>query len=143
MFSTDHLHPMLVHFPIALVIFGFLSEGIAFFDKKRYVFFSKAGFYLLISGTIAAVFTLLSGLFFTPVMAGAAGEIKETHELLAWITVILLIVTLIVRTVYETGKRAIAPLKSAGTLLYALATVSVIVTGFYGGSLVFDYMMPL
>ena len=142
MFSADHLHPMMVHFPIALIISGFLSEGIAFFNR-RYVFFSKVGFYLLIFGTISAVLTLLSGLFFTPEMAGAAGEIRETHELLAWITVILLIATLAVRTVYETGKKSITPLKYAGVLLYVMATLSVIATGFYGGPLVFNYMMPL
>jgi len=35
MFSLSHVHPMLVHFPIALVAAGFLLELIYLFRKKR------------------------------------------------------------------------------------------------------------
>lgn len=34
MFETSHLHPMLVHFPIALVAIGFLADLASIFIKK-------------------------------------------------------------------------------------------------------------
>ena len=76
---------MLVHFPIALVAFGFLAELVRAFYKKE-VCLSKFGVYLLLSGTIAAVAAWLKGNFFTSEMSGSAGELKETHELFAGLT---------------------------------------------------------
>ena len=38
MFSTSHLHPMLIHFPIALVAIGFLAECISLIVKKNVPF---------------------------------------------------------------------------------------------------------
>lgn len=58
MFNTSHLHPMLVHFPIALVVFGFLADAVSLFYKKE-TCLSKTGFYLLVIGTLAAIATWL------------------------------------------------------------------------------------
>ena len=92
MISTDHFHPMLVHFPIALVAFGFLADCASLFFKKE-ACLSKLGFYLLILGTLTAATALFSGVLFTSEMTGAAGGIKETHEMFAWITLGILLVT--------------------------------------------------
>jgi uncharacterized membrane protein len=43
MFTTSHFHPMLVHFPIALIMIGFLAEVISLFVKKE-ACLSFAGF---------------------------------------------------------------------------------------------------
>ncbi len=64
MFDTTYLHPMLVHFPIALLIIGFLADLAGLIFKKE--FFSKAGFYLLILGTAGVVAAYFTG--------SAAGE---------------------------------------------------------------------
>ena len=76
MFSTDHLHPMLVHFPIALVALGFVAELASLFIKKEVCFY-KIGFYLLIVGTLSAVITVLSGLLFTGEMSGIGRRDKR------------------------------------------------------------------
>lgn len=47
MFALSHLHPMLVHFPIALVAVGFLLELIYLLNKKE-ICLTKAGYYLLV-----------------------------------------------------------------------------------------------
>ena len=143
MFTLTHLHPMLVHFPIALVSAGFLFELIYLFRKKE-ICLTKAGYYLLILGTLAAVFTWLSGAFFTAEMEGAAGQVRETHALMATITVILLIIAAAIR-IYVTVKKKDANkvLKKITFIVYALATISVLTTGFFGGTLVYNYMMPL
>jgi len=142
MFSTSHLHPLLVHFPIALVIFGFLAE-LAFLFFKKETSLNKMGYYLLIVGTLAAIVAWLTGNFFTSEMDGAAGKIKETHELFATITLGFLIATSVLRTALLMLKNENPALKNIAFLLYALAAISVSITGYLGGSLVYDFMLGL
>ncbi len=133
---------MLVHFPIALVVFGFFAASAALIFKKE-AYLSKVGFYLLITGTLSAIIALLTGFFFTSEMEGAGAEIQETHELFAWITVGILIVTSLLRIFLMVKKREDSNLKWIAFVLYGFATISVSITGFYGGTLVYNYMMPL
>jgi len=142
MISTTHFHPMLVHFPIALVVFGFIAEIAALYFKKE-IYLSRMGFILLIIGTLSALTAWLTGTLFTSEMAGAAGEIKDTHELFAWITLGTLLAALFLRIVIQAKKNENTGLKSIALILYGLAAVSVSVTGFYGGTLVYNYMMAL
>lgn len=142
MISVSHLHPMLVHFPIALVFFGFIADLASLYFKKE-ACLSKLGFYLLIVGTLSALAALLTGVFFTSEMTGSAGEIQETHELFAWITVGLLIATSILRIFLMIKDKERTNFKWVAFVLYGLAAISVSVTGFYGGTLVYNFMMPL
>ena len=142
MISTSHFHPMLVHFPIALVAFGFMAEIAALYFRKE-VYLSRMGFILLIFGTLSALMAWLTGNFFTAEMAGAAGEIKETHELFAMITLITLVITSVLRIVIQSKSNQNTGLKRIALLTYGLAAISVSITGYYGGTLVYNYMMSL
>lgn len=142
MFSLSHIHPMLVHFPIALVAVGFLADMVSLFFKKE-ACLSKMGFYLLIAGTLAALAALLSGVLFTAEMSGAAGEVMETHELFAWLTVSALVITSVLRIILLKTEQERSNLKWMAFGFYAAAAVLVSITGFFGGSLVYNYMMPL
>lgn len=140
--NLDHLHPMLVHFPISLVIIGFLADLVLIIYKKE-LWLSKAGFYLLLTGTIAALFSLLSGTFFTSELSGEAGEIRETHELIAWITVAILVTASVFQIILNIRKTDTRYVRIISFWLYGLGALSVSITGFYGGTLVYNYMMPL
>jgi uncharacterized membrane protein len=142
MLDTAIIHPILVHFPIALVIIGFLSDTVFLFFRKE-VCLSKTGMYLLYAGTLAAIVTWLSGFLFTSAMSGPAGEIKETHEMFATITVCILIIASVIRLVLSVRKAEASRFKWIVFALYCLAAVSVGITGFYGGDLVYNYLMPL
>jgi uncharacterized membrane protein len=131
---------MLVHFPIALVLAGFVADAASIIFKKE-ACLSKAGFYLLISGTLAAVVTWLSGSIFTSEMDGAAGTIRETHALFASVTVVFLLITSALRIVIQVKKIEKASLRWLVFAMYGLSAVSVAITGFYGGSLVYNYLM--
>jgi uncharacterized membrane protein len=133
---------MLVHFPIALVVFGFVADFASLIFKKE-ACLSKAGFYLLIIGTLSALLAVLTGVFLTSDMSGSAGEVKGTHELIAFITLGLLTLTSALRIFILVKKRENTKLKWLAFFLYALAVISVSLTGFYGGTLVYNYMMPL
>jgi uncharacterized membrane protein len=133
---------MLVHFPIALVIFGFIAE-LAFLFFKKEISLRKTGYYLLIAGTLAAIVTWLTGNFFTSEMDGASGKIKELHELFATTTLVLLLVTSVFRTTLLILKNDNSKFKILAFILYGLAAVSVSITGYIGGSLVYNYMLGI
>jgi len=142
MISTSHLHPMLVHFPIALVAFGFLAELVSLYYRKE-VCLSRLGFYLLIIGTLSALAAWLTGTLFTSEMAGAAGDIKQTHETFALITLGMLIAASVLRIIIQSKRNEDPLLKWAAFAFYGMAAISVSITGFFGGTLVYDYMMSL
>jgi len=142
MFDTSHLHPMLVHFPIALVMFGFIIELASLIIKKE-LCLPKLSLYLLVTGTLTTIVTWLSGVLFTSEMSGAAGSVKESHELFAFITMCLLIATSIMRLMLTLGKKENSTLKWISFILYGIAAITVSITGFFGGTLVYNYMMPL
>jgi uncharacterized membrane protein len=141
MIETSHLHPMLVHFPIALVVFGYMAElGSVFIKKELYL--SKISFYLLLCGTLTAVIAYLSGQLFTSDMSGAAEVIREWHETMAGWSLGILILTAAIRSWY-CYKGDCYKFKWLTFAFYSLATVSVSITGYLGGTLVYSYMMPL
>lgn len=140
MFSTTHLHPMLVHFPIALVLAGFLAEIVSLLLKNN-ASFSWISYYLLLLGTLAAIVTYFSGVFFTEEMTGEAGKVLSTHEIMALSTTLVLCITAVLRTInLRKGTKA---LSVTSFLFYVVATLGVGLTGFLGGSLVYQYMLPL
>ncbi len=141
MFSPSHFHPMLVHFPVALILIGFLSELAYLFFKKESLSF--AGFWLLIFGALSAVAAYLTGEFFTGEMAGAAGEIKENHEIFAAITLWTVVANAIFRTFLKYTRKENPGLRWVTFGVYAISAIAVSITGFYGGTLVYNYMMPL
>lgn len=142
MISTSHFHPMLVHFPIALIMIGFIAELASLYFKKEYCL-SFAGFHLLIIGAIAALAAYLTGEFFTGEMSGAAGDIKNTHELFATITLWTVLVNAAFRIILKATKKEKGVFKWIAFTLYAISAIAVSITGFYGGTLVYEYMMPL
>lgn len=142
MFSTVHFHPMVVHFPIALLMMGLLFE-VLFVFYKDYKFLSMAAAYLLVFGAVAAVASWVTGQLFTGEMEGAAGEIRETHELFAVITMITSVVAAILYAWYLLKPPGGFNLRWLVFVLYCLTGIAVAVTGFYGGNLVYEYMLPL
>ena len=140
MISSSHFHPMLVHFPIALLMIGFLAE-FAFLFFKKTTCLSFAGFYLLIFGAVAAAAAFLTGEFFTNEMIGDSAKIKGMHELFASITLWTALATAIFRIILKAAKSESSTLRWIAFVLYAVCATSVGITGFYGGTLVYSYML--
>lgn len=137
--DLTHIHPMLVHFPIALLLVGFLSETIGLVTKKE--FFSTAGFYLLLLGAMGVVAAYLSG-----ENAGSGitevGGLKlalETHQGAAEITLWLAIIAAVVRIAVVLIKKYSGMYKSVAYVIFLCAVLSVARTGFYGGELVYKH----
>ena len=138
MISATHLHAMIIHFPIALIMIGFLSEIISLFLKKS--FFRNTAFYLLILGSLGVISAYFSGNF-----AGDGieeGPLKipmELHEQAAVITLILAIITTLFKTTIFYFKQNASWAKWIGALLFTALVASVIYTGYLGGQLVYSH----
>ncbi|MEW5842323.1 MAG: DUF2231 domain-containing protein [Bacteroidota bacterium] len=139
MIDTTHLHPMIVHFPIALIIVGFLAELLSFFIKKE--FFSTAAFYLLILGTLGVVAAYFTGQYagdgITEV--GALKQALETHEDAAELTLWLMVAAAGARIAMVLLKKYHGAFKILAFVLFFVGVVSVARTGFYGGELVYKH----
>jgi uncharacterized membrane protein len=138
MISATHLHAMIIHFPIALLVVGFITELIAVFIKNE--FFKNTAFYLLLLGSLGAIAAYVTGSY-----AGEGveeGPLKipmELHEQAALITLWLSIITALFSVLIYFFKVKNVAAKWANILLYALLVISVARTGYLGGQLVFSH----
>ena len=141
MFDLSHLHPLTVHFPIALIVTGFFLEVLSLFCKKNKLILSKTAFYLLILGTLGAVAAYLTGAVFTEELKGKAGEIEELHEHLALITMIVMVIASALKIFIMIKKNENSILKWIVFGLYFIGFVFVGITGLYGGTLVYNFII--
>jgi uncharacterized membrane protein len=139
MFGTDHLHPMVVHFPIALLILGFLAEMMYLFSKAEWLY--KAATLLMVIGTFGTVAGYLTGEFFTAEMDGPKGELKELHELIAKTTMFIMIAASFIRLWMVIKKKEKSGWYWLTFVLYLAGAVSVGITGYLGGSLVYGFLI--
>jgi len=134
---------MLVHFPIALITFGFIADVASLFFKSEKCL-SKTGYYLMVLGTLSAVAAWAAGQLFTNEPSGGAiAEIFEKHETAGLVTVILITVGALLRVYMVLRKKEETNIKWVVFILYLLAFGAVTYTGFMGGTMVYNFMMPL
>jgi uncharacterized membrane protein len=138
--NIDHLHPLSVHFPIALLLVGLLFDFISLFLKKDRCL-SKAGFYLMILGTLGAVVAVITGEYFSKELTGFAGEKKEIHEVFAKVTMWVMLAATVLRAVLVALKKDQGFLKWIVFLLFLIGCGFVGYTGLLGGKLVYEIML--
>lgn len=143
MFNTDHLHPAIVHFPIALITVGFIAEVASLFFKKEKCL-SKTGFYLMILGSLSAIAGWATGHLFTEEPTqGEILKVFEKHETGALITMILIIAGTLFRIWLVMKDKQESQLKWIAFAFYCLAFMAVLFTGYMGGTMVFNFMIGL
>ena len=138
MISATHLHAMVIHFPIALLLIGFLSELIGIILKKS--FLNQTAFYLLILGTFGTIASYLSGDAAGEGMEGGTlGKAIELHENAAVITLWLAIITALAYVAVKWFKYSNKWIKIGSVLLYAAVIGDVARTAYLGGQLVYKH----
>ena len=143
MFNIVHLHPMIVHFPVALITVGFLAEVVSLFFKSEKCL-SKTGFYLMVLGALSAIAAWSTGQLFTnEPTQGEIVRVFENHETGALITMILMIIGSAFRIYLMIRKKEETQLKWIAFGFYLLAFAAVTFTGFMGGTMVYNFMMAL
>ncbi len=131
------LHPILVHFPIVLLLGAFGVELVGFFRKDP--FLAKVAKGLLVSGCVISLFAFVSGNFAEvfAVRGGTPHDPVDLHALWAMWTTWMFIILTVVRFYVEPRKGSL-PFKGylAGLLL---ASVFLGYTAHQGGALVFEH----
>jgi uncharacterized membrane protein len=143
MFSTAHLHPMIVHFPIALILAGFLAD-VASLVFRRYTALATTGFLLMLAGTLGAIAAYAAGQLFTA--EPTQGEIVAVftrHETAALVTVIVMVIASIVRSYAVVKDKDQGTLRWTYLCLGLLGAAAVAYTGSLGGTMVYSYMMSI
>lgn len=139
-----HLHPEIVHFPIAFFLIYALLELIGTVLRKE--FFSKAAhlfLFLGVLGAVAAVFTgnsaeSAAGLLAKKSVSIPKGAIGE-HENYATLTMWYFTGLLVFRTMYVLKKKFAGKIKYIFVILSLAGALLVFKTGQLGGRLVYKY----
>lgn len=134
--NTTVLHPMIVHFPIALIITGFVFASIEMFfkrcDKNSCVL--KTTYWLISLGALGAVASVVSGALFTTMHTSI---FFADHRLMAFATAAcsLLAAALYIYYIYRAHQNKV--LHVAAYVVCLVAVVLVSITGHYGGLMVY------
>lgn len=134
------LHPMIVHFPIALIFTALFLDGVGFVFKKENL--RAAGFITLCLAVIGGLAAIATGVLAHSNLKShteALHEIVELHEHLAITAIVLAFASLAVRFLAEkiTAKEAL--LKKLALVLLVSAAIVVGGVGYLGGKMVFEY----
>jgi uncharacterized membrane protein len=145
MISLAHIHPMIVHFPIVLIILLVISDAVA---MLRGVPLSGRGAYAISS----SAFAVLAGVFaaLTAMMGDMAAEIAvgngvpnaliEPHEDLGSNTAIALGAWALIRAFLWWRGTELAGKRVLGVVAVEAALCGmVLVTAYFGGQLVYDH----
>ena len=138
MITATHLHAMIIHFPIALLMAGFLSEVIALFTKKE--FFRNASFYLLLLGAMGATAAYITGSYAGEgIEEGPLKAPMDLHEQAATITLWLAIITALFRVIIFYFKYDRKWTRLVAIVLFTILAGAVSRTGYLGGQLVYSH----
>lgn len=128
LFPEHGFHPVLVHFPIALFIFGALLEFIGRIRKNELA--QTAAGWNLLAGALMTLVTVPTGfvIFFK---AGYSWQgTVLVHAILAGFATVLMLST----AIWKVKKQ---PKSVAFTILLVLSTIAVGATGHFGGQLIY------
>lgn len=136
MFSTP-LHPVLVHFPIALISLGIVTQFLALWKKD---FFDKVTLLLLSTGFVMGVFSYLTGEAAEEFAENTWGEGIETylepHETYALATLVIIGVVVVLKMINHYKK---IPFSLPLILILCIAgAFTLTLTGHYGGKMVYE-----
>ncbi len=133
----NHLHPMIVHFPIALALVALLFNATWYVLKREWM--KTGSVALTVLAALGAVGAILTGLFFTKPVAGLAATMKDTHIVYASTATVMLLIAAVVGLMLEFGKKPAARNRTyLYTLFLLLSAVAISMTGMVGGSIVYD-----
>lgn len=132
------LHPMLVHFPIALLFASVALDWLGYWFKLANL--TRAGFYTLVLGAMGAGLSALTG------PDHAVGDpsvplLLASHQTFASLTVALAVALVAIRFLAARG------IGGWGALVYLGATIFLVVfvsfTGYYGGEMAYHHAVGI
>jgi uncharacterized membrane protein len=134
--GLQNIHPVFVHFPLALLSAGILFDVLGYALKKPSL--SNAGWWCFALGVIAAIVTVFTGMQAekTVSLSQGAHEVLEQHEHFQIYSTVVLTGLLIWRSI----KRGALPNPAVVYLIVTAIAVGAILFGsHYGGQMVYQY----
>ena len=132
------VHPILVHFPIALLFTSVFFDFTAMISKRDS--FRQTGFWLLILGWFGGLAATLSG-FWSEEAVEKMGRVPEPaierHEFLAIATLVVFAVLFLIRR-WKNARPSFQK-NIAYAVIAAIGLALLSTTGFLGGDLVYRY----
>jgi len=138
--ALEHIHPMVVHFPIALILAGFMVEIIHLFFRKESVL-KEFHFWLLTAGSLSAFAAYFSGAFLTSAVPPETTAVISRHELFAELTVFAALVNIALMLYLKVEKKDETSLKWLAFALNTLTVILLLLTAHHGGVLVYNYLL--
>lgn len=129
------IHPSLVHFPLALIVFSFVADLIGYFRGSAAL--RAAGFWSLIGGAIGGVLAVAAGYIdMYRLSLGETHEYVDFHMYVGWVLLIAVILLAVWRTIiYKKPEQPLSPIYLGAASLVLLLTVF---QGWYGGEMVYS-----
>ncbi len=138
MLNIVHLHPMVIHFPIALFGVSVLFEIIYLINKDS--FYRRAAFYLFTIAALGVAAAVFTGNLAEEVVENEAIErFLEAHEEAGQFTLIVVILTFLVRVMLQILDKYYGWYHSLFLLLMAISLILLIRAAYLGGELVYTH----
>ncbi len=141
-----NIHPMVVHFPIALFLTGFALDVIGYLFRSETL--KRVGVILIVLGALGALAAMLTGQAAEESaeehVSGAGERVLDTHEDLGKLTAYLLLGVAAVRALLATGwlarwHWAVGAALALYLIVGMVGVGTLTVTSYYGGELVYRY----
>jgi uncharacterized membrane protein len=134
---THPLHPIIVHFPIALLITAIFFEVLELVFKREVI--REAATWLLGLGFLGGLAATASGILAEEAAEdmGVPESAIETHELLAFATLGVFAVLIAIRWLQH--KRRVPQMPRVFLAIGLVGVVLIGLTGYFGGDLVYRY----
>lgn len=135
-------HPMVVHFSVALVIVGFVIDLFYIFIAKK-DWRKTSSLFLMILSVMAVFFSWYTGEYYSRSYDGVGRDVKDEHELYAWITMGVFGAATAVRFIAIYLKKNPAFFKYLYIVLMLSAVMAIGYCGYLGGNLVYELQHDL
>ena len=132
-----NIHPLIVHFPIALLTISVLLEMIGRVRKQADL--SRAGWWTQLAGTIGLIAAVLTGLVAKDGLrlASGGGAYLDTHQELAFFNSVLFTVLLLWRVASRT--RLPSSNQAWYFIIFVAGVASLWIAAWVGGELVYRF----
>lgn len=131
------IHPMVVHFTIAILYLAVLTEVIAYFKKDD--FYERAGFLLLGLGVLSTIAAGVAGVVSEhyDVITPAVASLLATHRFFGETTGVIFLIAFVIR--FLTRRQKPGRVVLLALLISVVGLVFVTYTGHLGGTLVYSH----